>query len=349
MRKAFVLTGFVVLLAVAQGIARPQMILPAKTPPPPTPITIAMAVSPDGKLIALGWDQRGGCRVDLLSAATGRGAGVLLSDSPGVGAAPASALAFSPDSKKLAAASVGTVRVWDATKSGADVLTISTDSSNIRDLAFSADGKAIVTAGDGWVKRWDAADGKLLGKIAIGSPNQYSLVALARDGKFALSIDHNATIHVWNVESGARARTFHLPADSKIERLQFSVDGAKFLANVQEPIVVRRFTNAFRAETEWVNKTIVVDRQTGARLCDVPMISGDPHFSASGKSLVTSDSAGIRVWNSSTGKLIGVFAKETNCHQLVASPDGSLLVGRMTNGVSAWNPNTGERVLGRDN
>ena len=70
-------------------------------------------------------------------------------------------VAFSPDSKRIASASVdNTVKVWDA-QTGAAVLTLRGHTSQVSSVAFSPDGKRIVSAGilDKTVKLWDAQTG----------------------------------------------------------------------------------------------------------------------------------------------------------------------------------------------
>ena len=66
-------------------------------------------------------------------------------------------LAFSPDAKRLASASLdGTVKVWD-TATGQELLTLRSDTGGFHSVAFTPDGGRIAAAGhDGTIRIWDA-------------------------------------------------------------------------------------------------------------------------------------------------------------------------------------------------
>jgi WD40 repeat protein len=127
-----------------------------------------------------------------------------------------------------------------------------------------------------------------------------------------------------------------------------SSDGKKLVAGLNEAVTVRRVMYGFRAETEMVGKTVVFDVNSGQRIGELPALFADVQFSPSGKLLVSCDQSGpIRVWNIAASRNVYTFAKDTSCTQIIASGDGVHLMGRTHQGVSAWNVNTGERVLGR--
>jgi WD40 repeat protein len=70
-------------------------------------------------------------------------------------------VAFSPDGKRLASASMDrTVKVWDAA-AGQEVLTLKGHTDQVQSVAFSPDGKRLASASmDRTVKVWDADMGQ---------------------------------------------------------------------------------------------------------------------------------------------------------------------------------------------
>src|SRR3989454_7708618 len=70
-------------------------------------------------------------------------------------------VAFSPDGKRLASASMDqTIKVWD-TATGQEALTLKGHTDAVWSVAFSPDGKRLVSASDDQtIKVWDPATGQ---------------------------------------------------------------------------------------------------------------------------------------------------------------------------------------------
>jgi WD40 repeat protein len=114
----------------------------------------AIAFSPDGKYLAAGL----GSSVQLWDAASGQRAGLLQANSGLV-----MAVAFNPDSKRLASClDDSSVVLWDVA-SGNALQTLTGHTDCVWSVAFSPDGKTLASGScDASVKLWDVASGKCL-------------------------------------------------------------------------------------------------------------------------------------------------------------------------------------------
>ncbi|KAH0024274.1 WD40 repeat-like protein, partial [Aureobasidium melanogenum] len=145
-------------------------------------------------------------------------------------------MAFSPDSKWIAAASdEGRARIWN-TETGRLEHTLSVEDERMLSLVFSADSKSIVTGSES-LRIWDVATGELQHTLSVLDdrslsftavhergefpyPPEISEVAFSPDGKLLASACPNtSTISLWNTESWKLGHTIQGCA------LDFSTDG----------------------------------------------------------------------------------------------------------------------------
>ena len=281
---------FALVLVVSMTVAGPvaaRAVIARQNIPPPS--LNAMAVSPDGKVIATYYSRLSSdCGIDLINAKHGRAIGVTLQIT-GHGIAPnqiipPKVLVFSPNGDRLAGVGRGRIAVWDTSKSGSELLKFNayedaklpngdwiatpTSSQDIDSIAYAGDGKSFVSiTSDGNVRRWDADNGKLLKTLSLGAAQQIRAAALTQDGKFAVSAHENAKIHVWDTETNACVKSFQLSKGVNVRAVAFSKDGRRIVATAEnEAVNVRRVSNLFFAKTELVNKTIVFDIPSGDRV-----------------------------------------------------------------------------------
>jgi WD40 repeat protein len=107
------------------------------------------------------------------------------------------AVAFSPDGKLLATASVDeTARLWDAT-TGQTVRALTSRSGFVRAVAFSPNGQLLATAcHDKTAQLWDIASGKAI-RTLTGHAHSVNAVAFSPDGRLLATACHDKTARLW--------------------------------------------------------------------------------------------------------------------------------------------------------
>jgi WD40 repeat protein len=151
-----------------------------------------MAISPDGKLVAIG--ERSAVRVwDM---ATGRllrplGSGKPY-DSGGF------SLTFSPDGLLLATGENGCIRFWEAGTGKEVFRVVEPAMGGVFDGAFSPDGRTLATSSwDGQVRLWELATGQIRCTFK-GHTDRLFRVAFSRDGREVASGGVEGSVLVWD-------------------------------------------------------------------------------------------------------------------------------------------------------
>ena len=168
----------------------------------PTAAVTSVAIAPDGKHVLLGSSDHTAWMLGILSRSMFRiqplGSPRIKSekDPPGNHSDAVTAVAFSPDSKRLLTGSADkTVRVWEA-ETGKVLLTLKNHTKPVSALAFSSDGKSILTGSwDKTVRLWNAMSGREQ-HVFKGDLSAIHSVAFSPDGKFILA--SGSRIWLWN-------------------------------------------------------------------------------------------------------------------------------------------------------
>jgi WD40 repeat protein len=147
-----------------------------------------------------------------------------------------SGVAFAPDGKRLFAAGLNEIRVWDLTRPEPSGTQAGHDKS-VMTLAFSPDGLLVASAAlDGTIRLWDADSGEPRGTLLGHEGNIYA-VGFSPDGARLASGGQDQLIHVWDVRSLTSAYELRGHTDV-VWSLAFTPDG-RLLASASNDRTVR--------------------------------------------------------------------------------------------------------------
>jgi WD40 repeat protein len=132
------------------------------------------------------------------------------------------ALAFSPDSKRIASAAGATVRLWEAA-TGKEIHLLESHWRAPSAIVLSPDGKTLLTWGDDRiVRRWQTATGKQLG--VLPAPQGTTLAAFSSNGKIVAFANEDNFIRLHDTATGKELGRLKGPGTST-EALAFDPAG----------------------------------------------------------------------------------------------------------------------------
>ena len=241
-------------------------------------------------------------------------------------------IAWSPDGRKLATASIDkTAKVWEA-ETGRELLTFRGHGDYVFGIAWSPDGSKLATASqDGTAKVWQAETAREL-RTLRGHQAPVNSVVWSPDGTRLATASNDQTAKVWDAGTGRELLTLRGHAGD-VYGIAWSPDGRK-LATVGDD----RTTKVWEAATGRELLTLRGHRD------HVRGVAWSPDGS---KLATASEDSEAKVWDAEKGRELRALRGHLDDVLSVAwSPDGSLLAtASADNTAKVWELETGRELL----
>jgi len=290
--------------------------------------TLAVAVSPDGKVASLG---TGWGMVKQVELATGSPIPSVKQHQDWV-----CALTYSSDGKYLVSAggsefspernggkTSGEVKVWDR-QTNEQRGSLEGHTSKVFAAVFSPDGKSIATgSADQTVRLWNV-DPLQETRVLRGHRDAISALAWSADGKVLASASWDKTVKLWDASSGELVSTL-TASEEEVMSVALSPDGRQLATGGTDWIV--RF---------WNLPSLKLTAQVPGHHGTVYAVA----FSPDGKTLASaSGDETIRLWNPDSHRLTHVLrGHRSGVTSIAFTPDNTRLIsGSLNDSVRIWN------------
>jgi eukaryotic-like serine/threonine-protein kinase len=221
----------VIVVAMQTGV---ESYAPSRSIPYPSGVSVpdgVVALSPDGKMLAVGTGTPGGAGdgVYFWNVASGRYLGsVSVPSQAGV-----NAMAYSPDGTLLVGVTNnGLGYVWDV-RTGSEISSFNGNQGSLNAVAFSPDGTVIAYSGtDGIIDLWDIKSQRQISTFGGSSETNATSLAFSPDGKELAVGYYDGSAQIWSTSTDHllfdlddQAALQNSPAGDCISEIAFSPDG----------------------------------------------------------------------------------------------------------------------------
>ena len=297
----------------------------------------AIAISPDGQILASGSDDK---TIKLWQLATGQELLTLRGHTK-----PVYSVAISPDGQILASGSDDkTIKLWNLS-TGWQFGTItlgnwfSGSSCGAYEVAFSPDGQTLASlSSGGTVKLWNLKTGREIQTLTDGTSWVHA-IAISPNGRILAGGSDDSTIQLWSLRTGRRLHTLK-GHTSWVPAVAFSPDG-QMLASGGDDMTIKVWNLKTKRELCVLRgHTQPIYSLAFSPICDraqrknenysppaSPASPAPPAPSTRQLLASSSDDSTIKLWDVSKGQELCTLRGHTSwVHAVAFNPDGRILV-----------------------
>lgn len=138
---------------------------------------------------------------------------------------------FSPDGNKIISGHGSKILFFDAvTGESLDAFSARHSKGDIEDFSFSPNGQILASAGGNEVRFWNMESGAQYGQVIKKSSDVYSLI-FSPDGKRVITGHKDASIRIWDIETGQEVGKPLLGHDNAVWSLNITPDGRRIISS----------------------------------------------------------------------------------------------------------------------
>jgi len=271
------------------------------TPPgPPVPSVTALAVSPDGRTLAVAgeadhitrlWDVQTGRDLQTFQGHTGE----------------VQSVAFSPDGKSLLSGSGEygetrdySARLWDVA-TGKELRRFEGHTSELTSVAFSPDGLyALTGSGDDTARLWNLSTGQEARRFE-GYSQSIRAIALSTDNHYLLTGSGDNSARLWDNSSGSVVQVFRARTEGVVTSVAFSPDSRFVLTGSSDGTARLWNTETGQEQRSFTGAAL----KNAGRFTGTVMAINSVAFSMDGRLIATGSSdQTTRVWDVATGRMM---------------------------------------------